>query len=387
MGLFSKNSSSANGTVVPTAATISSALNEANVLDVLRSVKDPDLHKDIVALGMIRDLAINGKQVTFTFELTTPSCPVRDQLENEARAAVEQIAGAGNVRVNMTAKVPQGHNKSKGEVLSGVKNTIVVASGKGGVGKSTVAANLAVQLARDGAKVGLLDADIYGPSIPIMFGLENAKPNARQVTETKVMMVPLEAEGVKIMSIGFLVDPDTAVVWRGPMASGALKQFIGDVDWGDLDYLIFDLPPGTGDIQLTLVQSIALTGAVIVTTPQDVALADARKGIRMFEKVHVPVIGIVENMSYFICSHCGEREEIFAHGGGQRAAQGFEVPFLGELPLVTAVREGGDSGHPIVATAPDSIAGKAFAHIAQEMARQVSILAFSPENTLVQIDI
>lgn len=373
MGLFSKNNSS--------------AITEPDVLDALRSVNDPDLHKDIVSLGMIRDVAISGENVSFTFELTTPSCPVRDELQDAAKSAVERIAGKGNVQVKMASHVPQAPHKPQGEVLRGVKNTIAVASGKGGVGKSTVAANLAVQLARDGAKVGLLDADIYGPSIPIMFGLENAKPAARQVTETKVMMIPLEAEGVKIMSIGFLVDPDQAVVWRGPMASGALKQFMSDVDWGDLDYLIFDLPPGTGDIQLTLVQSISLTGAVIVTTPQDVALADARKGIRMFEKVHVPVIGIVENMSYFICSHCGEREEIFSHGGGERAARNFEVPFLGELPLVTAVREGGDTGHPIVSSAPDSAAGKAFAAIASEMARQVSILAFAPEHQPVQIEI
>ncbi len=377
MGLLSKFSGS-NG---------KTSLTESSVLEALRTVNDPDLHRDIVSLGMIRDVRIEGGNVSFTFELTTPSCPVRDTLERQAQQAVELIAGEGNVKVNMTAKIPQAPHKQQGEVLSGVKNTIAVASGKGGVGKSTVAANLAVQLARDGAKVGLLDADIYGPSIPLMFGLENAKPSARQAGENKVKMIPLEAEGIKIMSIGFLVDPDTAVVWRGPMASGALKQFMTDVDWGELDYLIFDLPPGTGDIQLTLVQSISLTGAVIVTTPQDVALADARKGIRMFEKVHVPVLGIVENMSYFICSHCGEREEIFAHGGGRKAADNFEVPFLGELPLVTAVRVGGDTGHPIVSSEPNSPAAKAFETIACEMARQISILAYSPQHAPVQIEL
>ena len=372
MSLFSKQSSS---------------LSESDVLESLRSVLDPDLHKDVVSLGMIKDIQIEGKSVHFTFELTTPSCPIKGQLEREAREAVERIAGEGNVTVKMSSRVAQAPHRTPGEILPHVKNTIAIASGKGGVGKSTVAANLAVQLARDGAKVGLLDADIYGPSIPLMFGLQNAKPAARQVGENKVRMIPLEAEGLKIMSIGFLVDPDTAVVWRGPMASGALKQFITDVDWGELDYLIFDLPPGTGDIQLTLVQSISLTGAVIVTTPQDIALADARKGIRMFEKVHVPVLGIVENMSYFVCAHCGEREEIFAHGGGKKAAESFGVPFLGELPLQTSIRVGGDTGHPIVATSPDSSAGKAFANIACEMARQVSILAYAPEHTPVQIEI
>ena len=367
--------------------TPASNLTEEAILSALRTVNDPDLHRDIVSLGMIRDVKLDGSKVSFTFELTTPSCPVRDELQNAAKSAVERIAGAGNVTVTMSSHVPKAPQQQQGEILPGVKNTIAVASGKGGVGKSTVAANLAVQLARDGAKVGLLDADIYGPSIPMMFGLGNAKPAARQMGGNVVKMVPLEAEGIKIMSIGFLVDPDTAVVWRGPMASGALRQFMTDVDWGELDYLIFDLPPGTGDIQLTLVQSVALTGAVIVTTPQDVALADARKGIRMFEKVHVPVIGIIENMSYFICSHCGEREDIFSHGGGERAAKNFEVPFLGELPLVTAVREGGDTGHPIVASAPESDAAKSFQNIASEMARQVSILAFAPQHQPVQIEL
>lgn len=362
-------------------------MTESDILRALGSVQDPDLHRDVVSLGMIKDIVIKGSKVSFTFELTTPSCPIKGELERAALEAAESVAGAGNVKINMTARVSQAPHKATGDILPGVKNTIAIASGKGGVGKSTVAANLAVQLARDGARVGLLDADIYGPSIPLMFGLQNAKPGARQVTADKVMMVPLEAEGIKIMSIGFLVDPDQAVVWRGPMASGALKQFMTDVDWGELDYLLFDLPPGTGDIQLTLVQSISLTGAVIVTTPQDVALADATKGIRMFEKVQVPVLGIVENMSYFNCSHCGEREEIFAHGGGRTAASNFGVPFLGELPITTAVRVGSDTGHPIIATDPDSIAGKAFASIASEMARQISILAYASENGPVQIDL
>jgi ATP-binding protein involved in chromosome partitioning len=292
MGLFSKNSAS---------------FSESDILNALRSVEDPDLHKDVVTLGMIKNVKIDGAAVSFTFELTTPSCPIKDQLEDAARKAAETVAGAGNVTVTMTANVSMHSGANKPAALAGVRNTIAIASGKGGVGKSTVAANLAVALAKAGAKVGLLDADIYGPSIPLMMGIAHEKPLATQVDGHAVIQ-PLMAHGVKVMSIGFLVDPNTAVVWRGPMASGALKQFMTDVVWGELDYLIFDLPPGTGDIQLTLCQTIPLTGAVIVTTPQDVALADARKAVRMFEKVNVPVLGITENMSFFLCSACGHRE-------------------------------------------------------------------------------
>jgi ATP-binding protein involved in chromosome partitioning len=284
----------------------------------------------------------------------------------------------------MSSNVAMQQGVNKPAALAGVRNTIAVASGKGGVGKSTVAANLAVALAKDGAKVGLLDADIYGPSIPLMFGLQNEKPEAQQVNG-HAMMVPLEAHGVKVMSIGFLVYPNTAVVWRGPMASGALKQFMSDVLWGDLDYLIFDLPPGTGDIQLTLVQTIPLTGAVIVTTPQDIALADARKAVRMFEKVHVPVLGIVENMSYFICPACHHREDIFSHGGAVKAANEFGVPFLGELPLETSVRVGSDEGSPIVVSGPETDAAHSFHEIAQSMAQQVSIANLMPNQKPVEI--
>ncbi len=374
MGLFSKSSKPASN---------SASFTEADVLAALSNVIDPDLKKDVVTLGMIKDLRIDGEQVSFTFELTTPSCPIKDQFERDVRSAAETVAGVGNVKVNMTARVSQ---KAGGgsSVLPGVKNTIAVASGKGGVGKSTVAANLAVALAMDGARVGLLDADIYGPSAPIMFGLVGQQPMMRKVGE-KAIMEPLEADGVKIMSIGFLVEPDTAVVWRGPMASGALKQFMSEVDWGELDYLIFDMPPGTGDIQLTLVQSIPLTGALIVTTPQDVALADARKGVRMFEKVHVPVLGVVENMSYFECGSCGTREEIFSHGGGVKAANDFNVPFLGELPLQTSVRVGGDTGRPIVAYEPSTPAAQSFRKIARELAAQVSIRNIAPEHQPVEI--
>jgi ATP-binding protein involved in chromosome partitioning len=344
-------------------------LTEENVLQALKAVNDPDLHRDIVTLNFVKNLRISGKDVSFTLVLTTPACPVRDQFKADSERAIRSaIADVGKVNVEMTSSVATHTNAQKDLILPGVKNTIAVASGKGGVGKSTVAVNLAVSLALDGASVGLVDADVYGPSIPLMFGM-NDRP---RLSENK--LIPLERYGVKIMSIGFLVDPMQAVIWRGPMASGAVKQFMSDVNWGDLDYLIFDLPPGTGDIQLTLVQTIPLTGAVIVTTPQDVALADARKGLVMFEKVNVPVLGIVENMSYFICSHCGERENIFDSGGGSRTAKELKVPFLGEIPINTRIRIGGDKGTPIVVMDETSQHAQTIRQISRNLAAQLSIL-------------
>jgi ATP-binding protein involved in chromosome partitioning len=343
-------------------------LTEENILQSLKQVKDPDLHRDIVTLGFIKNLMINGFDIKFDLQLTTPACPVRDQFiadcEKVLRASIE---GIGKIDITMTSNVQRNTHANKEEFLPGVKNTIAIASGKGGVGKSTVAVNLAVALAMDGAKVGLLDADVYGPSAPLMFGI-NEKP-----TVIGGKLQPLKKYGVKVMSIGFLVNPMEAVIWRGPMASGAVKQFIADVAWGDLDYLIFDMPPGTGDIQLTLVQTIPLTGAVIVTTPQDVALADAKKGLVMFNKVNVPVLGIVENMSYFICSHCGQRENIFDVGGGKRMAQELNVPFLGEIPIDTEVRVCGDKGDPIVHGESESQQGKIIQAIARNLAAQISI--------------
>jgi len=274
----------------------------------------------------------------------------------------------GAVSIQMTSNVRTPPRKA--DVLPGVKNTIAVASGKGGVGKSTIAVNLAVSLALDGAKVGLLDADIYGPSIPLMMGI-NQRP---QLSQQK--LVPLVAHGVSVMSIGFLVDPLQAVIWRGPMVSGAVKQFMSDVNWGELDYLVFDLPPGTGDIHLTLVQAISLTGAVVVTTPQDISLADARKAYKMFEKVNVPVLGMIENMSYHICSQCGHREDIFAHGGGEKASKELGVPFLGEIPIYTPIRVGGDIGRPIVVLEPGAEQSQIIRKIARNMAAQVSIRQF-----------
>jgi ATP-binding protein involved in chromosome partitioning len=343
-------------------------LTEQNILESLKQVRDPDLHRNIVELGFVKNLTITGNTIKFDLQLTTPACPVRDQFILECEKAIHSaIEGVGKIDINMTSDVRRNTHPQKDNLLPGVKNTLAVASGKGGVGKSTVAVNLATALAMDGAKVGLVDADVYGPSIPLMFGI-NERP---KIVNGKLQ--PLERYGVKVMSIGFLVDPMEAVIWRGPMASGAVKQFISDVNWGELDYLIFDLPPGTGDIQLTLVQTIPLTGAMIVTTPQDVALADAKKGLVMFNRVNVPVLGIIENMSYFICSHCGQRENIFDSGGGKRTAEELNVPFLGEIPIDTKVRIGGDKGDPIVHGEQDSEQGKIIQNIARRLAAQISI--------------
>jgi ATP-binding protein involved in chromosome partitioning len=354
-----------------------------NVLEALRVVRDPDLHKDIVALNFVKEIKIDGNNLSFSIELTTPSCPVRDELKAEAEKAIRSvISNVGKVEIAMTSNVTSRQSPQKSPLLTGVKNTIAVASGKGGVGKSTVAVNLAVALARDGARVGLIDCDVYGPSIPLMFNI-NEKPKLHNQK-----LQPLEKYGVKVMSIGFLVDPMQAVIWRGPMASGAVRQFMSDVEWGDLDYLIFDLPPGTGDIQLTLVQQIPLTGAVIVTTPQEISLADARKGLMMFNKVNVPILGIIENMSYFICSHCGNRENIFDAGGGAKASKEMGVPFLGEIPIDTNIRIGGDVGRPIVEADPQSPQSKIIFQIARNLAAQISIKNLSqPAGPAIEISL
>lgn len=351
-------------------------LNIDNVLNALKVVIDPDLRKDIVSLGFVKDIKIENNNISFKIELTTPACPVRDQFKDSATKAVrDTFPDVGDIQIEMTSSVRKAPQLNLNNILTNVKNTIAIASGKGGVGKSTVAANLAVALAQDGAKIGLIDSDIYGPSIPLMMGI-NASPRL-----VKNKLIPLEAHGVKVMSIGFLVDPNQAVIWRGPMASGALRQFMTDVDWGDLDYLIFDLPPGTGDIQLTLVQTIPLSGAVIVTTPQDISLADARKGYAMFEKVNVPILGIIENMSYFVCTHCGEREDIFSHGGGRKEAQELGSIFLGEIPIDTKIRIGGDVGVPVVAQDKNSPQSTAIKNIARNMVAQLSINAMNGVKT------
>lgn len=348
-------------------------ITREQVLDALRTVEDPDLKRDLVTLDMIKELKVEGNKISFTVMLTTPSCPLKEVLRNNSEAAVRAIAPADAViEIKMDANVTS--IRAKENVLPGVKNIIAVASGKGGVGKSTVAVNLALGLAQTGSKVGLLDADIYGPSIPIMLNVKGAKPSVKEVNG-KHVMVPVEQYGIKTLSIGFLIDEKQAVVWRGPMISSALRQFIGDCEWGELDYLVVDLPPGTGDIHLTLVQQVPLTGAVIVTTPQDVALADAKKAASMFNisPINVPILGVIENMAYFTPQELpNNKYYIFGKGGGQKLADEFHAPLLGQVPIVQSIRESGDRGTP-AALDGDSIVGKNFREIAQTLARKVAI--------------
>ena len=349
-------------------------LNEQLILDSLRQIKDPDLHKDIVTLGFIRDLKIDGGNVSFRIVLTTPACPVKAEMETAAKEIVSALPGVTNVAVTMDAEVPKGRGLGEKLVIEGVKNIIAVSSGKGGVGKSTVAVNLAVSLALDGARVGLMDADVYGPNVPIMLGASDARP---EVDVNK--LIPIEAFGVKFMSMALLQPGDKPMIVRGPILHGLVKQFLSDVKWGELDYLIVDMPPGTGDVQLSLAQLVPVQGAVLVTTPQNVAVADVRRALRMFETVAIPVLGIVENMSYFIAPDTGNRYNIFGEGGGQTLAARYSVPFLGAIPLGIEVREGGDKGVPVVVSQPDSPQARAFRKVTEEVARQVSIEAMKPE--------
>lgn len=341
--------------------------SQAEILKALSTVQEPELHRDLVSLNMVRELRVEGGQVRFSVMLTTPACPLRSQIERECQAAVRAIPGVKTVAIKFDSDVVR-DRRLGGPANSPFRNTLAVASGKGGVGKTTVAVNLAIALRRLGATVGLLDSDIYGPNVPMMMG---AVGHPRLRGER---ILPLEAYGVRLMSMGFLLKPDQPVVWRGPMLHAALQQFLGDVEWGDLDYLIIDLPPGTGDVQLSLAQLLPLTGAVIVTTPQDVALADVRKGMAAFNQLEVPLLGVVENMSYFICPHCGERTDIFSHGGGRRAAEELGITFLGEIALDPVIRAGGDAGQPIVAVAHDSPHAEAFMEIAGALAARISVL-------------
>jgi ATP-binding protein involved in chromosome partitioning len=356
---------------------------EQDVLDALRVVHDPDLHRDIVALGFVQNLRVCDGIVAFTINLTTPACPVRDQLKDQARAAVMRLPWVTEVNVEMTANtaVARGQGGPSAPLIPQVKNVVAVASGKGGVGKSTTSVNLAVALSQSGARVGLLDADIYGPNLPLMMGLRE-KP---LVEGDGQRIRPVPRYGIKLVSIGFFLDERKPVIWRGPMVHGAIQQFLRDFDWGELDYLVVDLPPGTGDAPLSLAQLIPLSGVVIVTTPQDVALQDVAKGMAMFRQLEVPVIGVVENMSYFVCPNCDTRHELFGQGGGQRIAQTFNVPFLGQVPLQPNVRTGGDEGQPVVMADPESPAAQAFQAVAGAVARQVSVLAFQARGNFIPV--
>jgi ATP-binding protein involved in chromosome partitioning len=349
-------------------------LSEQSVLDALRQIQDPDLHKDIVTLGFIKDLRIEGGDVSFRIVLTTPACPVKEEMEAAAREVVHALPGVSSVRVTMDAEVPKGRGLGDKVTMPGVRNIVAVSSGKGGVGKSTVAVNLAVSLALDGARVGLMDMDVYGPNVPLMLGCAEARP---EVDGNK--LVPIEAYGVKLMSMAVLQPGDKPMIVRGPILHGLVKQFLTDVKWGELDYLIVDMPPGTGDVQLSLAQLVPVQGAVLVTTPQEVAVMDVRRALRMFETVAVPVLGVVENMSYFIAPDTGVRYNIFGEGGGQKLAEQYGVPFLGAVPLGLEVREGGDKGVPVVVSQPESPQADAFRKVAEEVARQVSIEAMKPE--------
>ena len=346
-------------------------ITKENILAALKNVEDPDLKKDLVTLNMIEDLTVDGNKVSFTVVLTTPACPMKEMLENACRNAVKHfVSKEAEINIKMSSRV----TTPQQQFTKNIKNIIVVASGKGGVGKSTVAANLALGLSLNGAKVGLIDADIYGPSVPIMFGLEGAKPKTTEING-KSSIQPIEKYGIKLLSIGFFTDPNQPVPWRGPMISTAVKQLFNDADWGELDYLVVDLPPGTGDIHITVTQSFPIAGAVIVTTPQKVALADAKKGIGMFmmNAINVPLLGVVENMSYFTPAELPENKYyIFGKNGGKSLADDYKTPFLGEIPLVQSISEAGDAGQPIILQENNPMA-KAFSELAQKVAQQIAI--------------
>ena len=345
------------------------SITQEQILSALRTIEDPDLHKDIVSLGFVKEVKISGGEVDFTIELTTPACPVKEQMKAEAESKVAALPGVTAARARMTADVRVRGGFGR-QAIPGIRNIVAVGAGKGGVGKSTTAVNLALALTQKGARVGLMDADVYGPNIPQMLGIE-APP---EVSEDK-KMVPPEAYGIKVISMGMLVPPDQPVIWRGPMLHGAVQQFMREVQWGELDYLIVDLPPGTGDVSLTMSQSVPVAGAVVVTTPQGVSISDVRKAVAMFRQLNIPVLGVVENMSFFVCGHCNERTDIFGNGGGQRMAEDLKIPFLGGVPIDTRVRSGGDEGNPIVAAAPDAPAAQAFIEVAGKVAAQISIQA------------
>ena len=348
---------------------MSSRVTQEAVLKALSRVIDPDLNRDIVSLGMVKNLRIENEEAWFDYELTTPACPLKDRMRSMAEEALREVPGLKGHHINMTARVRPARGIADRAPIEGVANVIAVGAGKGGVGKSTVSANLAVALAMLGSRVGLMDADMYGPNVPLMMGVDDLPP------QQDGKITPLENHGVKVMSMGFLLDPDQPVIWRGPMLHSAVNNFVRDVRWGELDYLVVDLPPGTGDVVLSLSQLVPVAGAIVVTTPQAVSLADVSKAVSMFRKLQIPVLGLVENMSYFLCPHCNERTDIFDHGGGRRLSEEMQIPFLAEIPIHSGVRKAGDSGTPVVKSAPGSPVAEAFMELARNLAQQVSVAA------------
>jgi ATP-binding protein involved in chromosome partitioning len=347
-------------------------VEQASVLDALKVVRDPDLNRDIVSLGFIKDLKIDGSRVSFTIELTTPACPVKDQMRDQARAAAMQVPGVASVDVTMSARVREAVGADgPRQALPGVKNIIAVGAGKGGVGKTTVSVNLAIALAKCGSKVGIIDGDIYGPNVPIMLGLKT------QLVTDGQKIVPAEKYGLQVISMGFLTSDDAPIIWRGPMLHGALQQFFREVRWAALDYLVIDLPPGTGDVALSLSQTVPVAGAIVVTTPQQVSLADSRRAVAMYKKLNIPTLGVIENMSYFVCPECRHESDIFGNGGGERMASELGLPFIGRIPIYQPIREGSDAGVPLMISEPDSVAARAFMAAAERTAAQVSIASYN----------
>ncbi|MGE3956688.1 MAG: Mrp/NBP35 family ATP-binding protein [Vicinamibacterales bacterium] len=348
------------------------AVEHAAVLDALKVVRDPDLNRDIVSLGFIKDLTIEGGHVSFMIELTTPACPVKDQMRDQAHAAVSQIPGVSRVDVTLGARVREAVGADGGrQPIEGVKNVIAVGAGKGGVGKTTLSVNLALALARSGSRVGMIDGDIYGPNVPIMLGVRT------QLQTDGQKIIPAEKYGLQVISMGFLTDDESPIIWRGPMLHSALQQFFREVRWLDLDYLVIDMPPGTGDVALTVGQTVPVAGAVVVTTPQQVSLADSRRAVAMYKKLNIPTLGIVENMSFFVCPGCERESDIFGTGGGEQMAESLGVPFLGRIPLYQPIREGGDNGVPLMIAEPEAPAARAITAAAERLAAQVSIKSYT----------